>query len=334
MEFNQIIKELKNKIYKPIYILMGKEAYYIDIISDYIADNVLEEHEKDFNQTIFYGKDCDITTVIHTCQRYPMMSNYQVVIIKEAQNLKKFEDQLINYLANPLNTTILVVCFKYDIIKKRTLTDIAEKKGVLFNSKEITEGKLPAWIEQYVSERGYSIDTKSAFILAQNLGTDLSKIANEIDKLFIAIGSDTKKITPDDIEKNIGISKDYNQFELQNAMGKKEIVKITKMLNYFINNEKSFPFVVLNMALFQFFEKILRFHSLKDRSQNSIASTLMVPPFVANSFIEYARFYPLQKTLKIISLIREYDLKAKGVDNVSASDGQLLKEIIFKILYL
>lgn len=313
---------------------MGKEAYYIDIISDYIADNVLEEHEKDFNQTIFYGKDCDITTVIHTCQRYPMMSNYQVVIIKEAQNLKKFEDQLIKYLENPLKTTILVVCFKYDIIKKRTLTDIADKKGVLFNSKEISEGKLPAWIEQYVSERSYSIDSKSAYILAQNLGKDLSKIANEIDKLFIAIGSETKKITADDIEKNIGISKDYNQFELQNVIGKKEIVKITKMLNYFVNNEKTYPFIIINMALFQFFEKILRFHSLKDRSQNSIASTLMVPPFIASSYIEFARFYPLQKTVKIISIIREYDLKSKGVDNASASDGQLLKEIIFKILYI
>lgn len=334
MEFNQIIKELKNKIYKPIYILMGKEAYYIDIVSDFIANNVLKEHERDFNQTIFYGKDCDITTVIHTCQRYPMMSNYQVVVIKEAQNLKKFEDQLIKYLENPLNTTVLVVCFKYDIIKKKTLTDIADKKGVLFNSKEISEGKLPAWIEQFISERGYSIDSKSAFILAQNLGNDLSKIANEIDKLFIAIGSGTKKITADDIEKNIGISKDYNQYELQNVLGKKEIVKITKMVNYFSNNEKTYPFIIINMALFQFFEKILRFHSLKDCSQNSIASTLMIPSFITSSYIEYARFYPLQKTVRIISLIREYDLKAKGVDNVSASDGQLLKEIIFKILYL
>lgn len=315
---------------------MGKEPYYIDLICNYIVENVLEEHEKDFNQTIFYGKDCNPSDLIETSQRFPMMSNYQLVILKEAQsNDKKTQlyDKLTKYLENPLNSTILVICFKYDTISNKTLLTAAKKIGYVFDSKEIYSNKLPAWIESYIKERGYQIDIKSASIIAEYIGTDLTKLTNELNKLFIAIGEKTKKITPELIEENIGISKDFNYFELQNSIGYLDVKNTLKIVNYFAENEKSHPFVVINKTMFGFFEKLLKIHSLKEINKDSISKLIGLHPFLASPYVDYVKNFHPNKLLKTLSIIREYDLKSKGVENGSTSDGQLLKEMIFKIIY-
>lgn len=332
MNYEDILVNLRNKIYHPIYFLMGEESYFIDQITDYIAKNVLTEAEQGFNQHILYGKDTDIDTIITHARRFPMMANHQVIIVKEAQNIKKIED-LEPYLNAPLESTILVINYKYKSIDKRkSFAKQLGKKGVLFEAKKIYDNQLPNWINSYLANHQFSIEPQAAAMLAEYLGTDLSKVSNELDKLIISLPENTK-ITPDHIEKNIGISKDFNIFELQNALGEKNVLKTNQIINYFAANPSSNPITRTIASLYFFFMKILTFHFLEDKSQNAVASSLQINPFFVRSYTTAARKYPIKKVVDIIAILREYDMKSKGIGNVSTSAGDLQKEMIYKILH-
>lgn len=332
MTFEGIIKELENKIYKPIYFLYGEEAFYIDKIADFIADNVLDEAEKAFNQTILYGKDSLIEDIINAAKRFPMMANHQVIIVKEAQDLKNIE-KLIWYVEQPLKSTILVFNYKYKSLDKRKkIYKALAQNSVLFESKKLYENQIPSWINNYLKERKYSISQISSKLLTDFLGTDLSKISNELDKLIISLPENTL-ITPDHIEKNIGISKDYNSFELNNAIRDRNILKANRIIDHFSKNPKENPYFLIIISLFSYFSKLLSFHFLKDKSKNNVASVLKVNPYFVQDYVTAAKKYNTGKIVSVISLLREYDMKGKGYNNVSTSHEDLLKELLFKILH-
>ena len=334
VSFENILLDLKNKIYFPVYFLDGEESYFIDVISDFIEKNVLSDLEKEFNQTIIYGKDIDIPTLISYARRFPMMSNYQVIIVKEAQDLNKIEE-LEPYVLNPLESTLLVLCYKYEKFdRRRTLCKSIEQKGILFESAKIYDNKIPDWIGEYVRKRNYSISTKACFLLAEFLGNDISKIVNEISKLIINI-PERQEITEEYVEKNIGISKDYNVFELQKALGRKEVLKANQIINYFAANPRENPLVKVIPLLFSYFSKVLIYHHLKDKSRNNVAAALSINPFFVMDYQQATANYSSAKITSVISLLREYDLKAKGVDSSGTSfpDGELMKELIFRILH-
>ncbi|MBW6482906.1 MAG: DNA polymerase III subunit delta [Vicingaceae bacterium] len=333
MDYTSILKDLKNKVYHPIYFLSGEEPYYIDLISDYIEKNVLDETEKEFNQQIIYGKDTDITTIVGCAKRYPMMANHNVVIIKEAQHLDKQLEQLDKYLDQPTKSTILVFCYKYKKLDgRKAFTKKIVKTSVYFESPTIYENQVPKWIEEYLKEKKYSIEPKASMLIAQFLGTNLSKIANELDKLTINIPLGNT-INSDDVEKNIGISKDYNFFELNKTIGEKNVLKANKIIHHFAKNEKEYPIQATIAILYSFFTAVLKYHYTKDKSQNNIASALRINRFFVKDYEIAAKNYSIKKAVKIIEYLREYDLKSKGVDNISTSGGELLKELGFKILH-
>ena len=332
MKFNEILANLRKKVYQPVYFLMGDETYFIDEICDYIANNVLNESEKEFNQTVLYGKDTDVATIISESKRFPLMGEHSVVIVKEAQNIRKIEDLEV-YLEQPQLSTILVICYKYKTLDKRKkFAKELAKKAVLFESKKLYDNQIPDWIQNYLSKHNYSIHPKAAFLLSEYLGADLGKITNELDKLMLIIEKG-QEITSDIIERNIGISKDFNNFELNNAMARKDVLRANLISNYFAANPKDNPFVVTISVLFGFFHKTLIYHTLKDKSKNTVASALKINPFFVKDYELAARNYSKSKLLKIISLLREYDLKSKGVNNSSITDGELIKELVYKILH-
>jgi DNA polymerase-3 subunit delta len=332
MNFEQIIGDLKNKIYYPVYFIAGEEPYYIDEISDYIEGNVLTDIEKEFNQTVIYGRETDVQAIISYAKRYPMMANYQVVIVKEAQDVQKIEE-LISYLENPLDSTLLVINYKYKKIDKRkSFFKQIDKKGVLFESKKLYDNQIAGWINSYVRERGYDITPKASAMLTEFLGADLSKVVNEISKLILNI-PDKATINDELVERNIGISKDFNIFELQNAIGTRNILKANQIANYFAANPKENPLVKTITILFGYFSKLMIYHQLKDKSRNNAASALSINPFFVKDYLVASRNYNFQKLTKIISYLKEYDLKSKGVNNISTTDGELLKELLFKILH-
>ncbi len=332
MTFEEIIGNLQKKIYHPVYFLMGEETYFIDKISDYIADNVLTEAEKGFNQTVLYGKDLEPSTIIGNARRFPMMANHQVIIVREAQNIKKIED-LEPYVKNPLNSTILVINYKYKTLDKRkTFPKLIDQKGVLFESKKIYDNQLPTWITTYLKSQQYTISPQAAAMIAEYLGADLSKVANELDKLIISLPVGAQ-ITPDHIEKNIGISKEFNVFELQNALGERDLLRANRIINYFGANPSSNPVTVVVSALFSYFSKLLNYHFLEDKAQNNVASVLQVHPFFVKNYVAAAKNYNIKKLVEIVSILREYDMKSKGWGNVSASQADLQKEMIYRILH-
>lgn len=349
-EVNQILLDLKRKIFKPVYFLCGEEAYYIDLISDYIENNALDEADRSFNQTVVYGKDTDLTTIIGLAKQFPMMSEHQVVIVKEAQNLKELnksaggdEDgpksgsggaaQLLQYVNTPQSSTILVFCYKYKSIDKRSaLAKAIQKQAVFLETARLYDNQLPDWITGFVTEKGYKIGPKASFLMAEFLGNDLSKIVNEIDKLVINIPAGSE-ISPELVQDNIGISKDYNVFELQDALAKKDIVKANRIINYFAANEKEHPLVMTLSSLYGYFSKILKFHFLADKSKFAAAQALGVNPFFVDGYAKAAANYSTGKLKYIFGYLKEYDLKSKGVDNSNVSHGELMKELIFKILH-
>ena len=333
MTFNQIIKDLENKDFKPIYFLHGEEPYYIDKITNYIVDNVLSESEKSFNQTIFYGRDTNVPTIINAAKRFPMMANNQVIIVKEAQYLDKLED-LIYYVQNPLKSTLLVIAYKYKKVDKRKkMYSILQKNDLVFESKKLYDNKIPDWITNYLKERNYYISPEASLLLTEYLGSDLSKIAGELEKIFISLSPGIKKIDLETIEENIGISKDFNNFELTNALSVKDILKANRIVNYFAANPKKNPITLTISSLHFFFSKVLAYHSLKNKSSATVASELKINPFFVNEYKKAAANYGSQKLVEIISLLREFDLKSKGWGNTGIDSGNLLKELIFKILH-
>jgi DNA polymerase-3 subunit delta len=332
MTFEQIIGDLKKKIYYPVYFLTGDESYYIDEISDFIEDNVLSDVEKEFNQTVVYGRDTDVPSIISYAKRYPMMSNYQVVIVKEAQDVEDIEN-LASYVEKPLDTTLLVINYKYKKIDKRkSFVKQIGKTGVFFESPVLYDNKVAGWITDYVVKKGYRISPKASVILAEYLGSNLSKIVNEVGKLFINVPSGAE-IDATLIEQNIGISKDFNFFEFQNAIGSRDVVKANRIANYFAANPKDNPLIRTITLLFSFFSKLLIYHQLENKSRNNIASALSINPFFVQDYQVAARNFPYRRTVQMITLLREYDLKSKGVNNVSTSEGELLKELLFKMLH-
>jgi len=333
MTYEQLIGDLKNKEYKPLYFLFGEEPYYIDLVTDYIAKNVLSEAEQSFNQTIVYGKESDAGQVMNLAKRYPMMASHQVVVIREAQELKNFED-LIHYVENPQSSTLLVINYKYKKPDKRKkVFKSLEKQGVSFESKKLYDNQIPGWIAGFASKRKYRMEPKAAVLLAEYLGSNLSKIANEVEKLTIAIGEKGQAITASHVEQHIGISKDYNQFELQNALGKRDILKANRIINYFAENQKNYHITQTISSLYYFFSKLLLIHYIKDRSKQNVAATLKVNPFFVKDYEAAARLYSAGKLVNIISLLRRYDMRSKGYKGNTTSEGELLRELIFKILH-
>jgi DNA polymerase III subunit delta len=332
ISFDHLMQDLRNKIYYPVYLLHGEESYFIDEISGFIEENVLDEQEKEFNQTIVYGKDSNVSNLIGYAKRFPMMANYQVIIIKEAQDLDKLDD-FQPYVENPLKSTLLVFCYKYGKLDKRKgLYKSIEKSGIAFESARFYDHKIPDWIHEYLGRHNCTISQKAAFLLTEFWGNDLSKVANELDKLLINATAGSE-ITEEYVEKNIGISKDFNVFELQKAIGKKEVFKANQIVRYFAANPRENPLVKVIPILYSFFSKILLFHYLPDKSRNSVASSLSVNPFFIPDYQIAAKNYPLRKLITIIGILREYDLKAKGVESTALPDGELMKELIFKILH-
>ncbi|MGD0754536.1 MAG: DNA polymerase III subunit delta [Bacteroidales bacterium] len=332
--YEEIISDLKNRIFKPVYFLAGEEPYYIDLITDYIQDKVLPEAEKAFNQIVLYGEDTNIAAIIDTARRFPMMASHQVLIIKEAQSLKNLDD-LIIYLEKPLLSTILVFSYKYKTIDKRTkLYKALESHGVYFESARVRDYLIPAWIERYLMLKGIKTDPSASAMLTEYLGTDLHKIVNELEKLIITLPPGKPFITTTLIEKNIGISKDYNNFELQKAIGEKNILKANMIIYYFADNPKDNPITLSIASIFGFFSKLLTFHYLTDKSKNNVAAVLKVNPFFVKDYENAASKYNVSKTMQIISLLRTYDMKSKGYGDPGTEPGELLKELVFRILHL
>lgn len=329
-----IIKELRNKQFRPIYYLMGEEPYYIDKISEYIATTILTEAEKEFNQTILYGSETDIATVITTAKRYPMMSEHQVIIVKEAQNLKNIDD-LCYYLQKPLTSTILVLCHKNGVLDRRKkVTSLIEKCGILYESKKIKESQLPNFIANYLKKKGITIEPKSAEILSEFVGADLSRLTGELEKLIITLPQGQVRITPEQIEKNIGISKDYNNFELKSALIEKNIFKANQIIKYFEENPKSNPLQMTLSLLFNFFSNLMLAYYAPQKTEQGIAMQLNLRnTWQSKEYLIAMQRYSGVKVMKIIEEIRYSDAKSKGVGNASQTNGEILKELVYKILH-
>ena len=334
MTFEQIITDIKARKFSPIYLFMGDEPYYIDELTSLIENTVLPEEERDFNQHILYGMETDVTSVITLARSFPMMSEYQLIVVKEAQNLSKVEDLEI-YAKNPLHTTILVLNYKNGTLDKRKkLSAAIEKNGVIFESKKIPDYKIPAFISSYIQTKGLTIDQKSAQMLSDYLGNDLSKLTNEIAKLLIAIPSGQMQITADLIEENIGISKDFNNFELLKAVIEKNTFKVNQIADYFEKNPKNNPMIVTLVVLFNFFSNLMVCYWAKDKSENGIMAELgLRNSYAAKDYVTALKHYNAFKSMEIMELLRTYDAKCKGVDNPSTPDGELLRELLFKMMH-
>jgi len=334
MTFEQIKTDIKARNFKPIYLFMGDEPYYIDELTDLLTNTVLPEEERDFNQTIRYGMETDVASVITLARSFPMMSDYQLIVIKEAQNLSKIEELEI-YAKNPLQSTILVLNYKNGTLDKRKkLYATVDKHGVVFESSKIPEYKIPAFISSYIQSKNLSIDQKSAQMLSDYLGNNLSKLTNEIAKLLIAIPEGQKQITAELIEENIGISKDFNNFELLKAIIEKNIFKVNQIADYFEKNPKNNPMIVTLVVLFNFFSNLMICYWAKNKTEQGIAAELgFRNPYQAKDYVTALRNYNAFKCMEILSLLRIYDAKGKGVDNVSTPDGELLKELLYKITH-
>jgi DNA polymerase III subunit delta len=331
--FNDILSSVKKKSFAPVYLLQGDEPYFIDILCDEIEKNALEEHEKDFNQTILYGKDIkEIEEIIAIAKKYPMMAERQVVIVKEAQNLSKTFEKILPYVENPLNTTVLVFCYKYQSIKGTTkLYKTIARNGVVFTSEKVKDYQLPNWIEKKAKEMGMTIQTKESILLSDFLGNDLSKVVHELEKLKILV-KPNEIVSAEIIEKNIGISKEYNVFELSNALSNKDYNKLSRIAHFAANNTKTFPLIMLISYLYGYYSKIMKIHFSKNKMNNTeLAKELKLHPFVVKEYQIAAKNYPPKTISRIISELKTYDLKLKGVGSATVDEGELIKELLFKI---
>ncbi len=331
--YKEILKDLKAKKFAPIYLLMGDEPFFIDQIVGYIAQHVLSEQDKAFNQTVMYGEDIDVGTLDNAARRFPMMAPKQVLIVKEAQKIKSLND-LSHYASAPLESTVLVLAHKYKAVAKNTkLYKAISKSGVILESKKMYDNQIPGWIEGYLAEKKYTISPQASAMMAEHIGTELGKLANELDKLSLILKQE-ETIQPEHIEKNIGISKEYNNFELQKAIAQKDVLKANRIINFFAKNQKDHHIIPTIATLFSFFHKLLNFHYLPDKNnKQAVAGALKINPYFVAEYQSAARRYPVQKVFHIISYLREYDLKSKGFGNNSADSGDLLRELAFKIMH-
>ncbi len=328
-----IISNIKKGTIKPIYFLMGDEPYFIDLVTDYIEKNLLNEADKGFNQTVLYGRETTIDYIVSSAKRYPMMAEHQVVIVKEAQALSRNIEKLEAYAANPQPSTVLVIAYKGKRIDKRKkLYKTLNKTAVILDTKKLYENQIGTLVKEMLEEKGFKSSPKAIALIVEFLGTDLSKIHNEIGKLAVLLPKGTA-ISAIHIEKHIGISKDYNVFELRKALGNKDVLKANRIITYFANNPKANPLVLITGQLVSFFTQLIRYHSLADKSKMSVASTLKVSPYFVGEYQAAARNYPLKKLARIISYLRQADAASKGINVTQISEGDILKELIFKILH-
>ena len=332
-EVKRIVNDIRKNSIKPIYFLCGDEPYFIDKVAQFIADNVLTEEEKGFNQTILYGKEIGVEDIITQAKRYPMMAEYQVVIVREAQHLSRTIENLAVYAANPQPATVLVVCYKYKVIDKRKklYKELLNGDAEILITKKLYENQVSDWVRRLAKTKGMAISHKAAGLLVEFLGTDLSRINKELEKLMVVLpeGAD---ITPEIIERHIGISKDFNNFELKKAIGEKNLPKATRIIQYFAQNPKDNPFVVTVSLLHNFFSQLLQYHGLQDRSPKGVASALRINPYFVNEIQNAAKNYNMRRSSEIVSKLRELDLKGKGVGATNISQEDLLKEMLAKIL--
>lgn len=334
MTYEEIARDIKNGKFAPVYLLMGEEDYYIDRIADYIVEKALNENEREFNLTVMYGLDTEMATIVNNAKRYPMMADHQVVVVKEAQNLRGW-DELGFYMQKPQESTILVICYKHGTLdrRKKVVAEI-EKKGVVFESKKLKENMLPGFISAYLKRKKMDIEDQASELLAEFVGNDLNRLAGELEKLIITMPKGKNRITPEEIEKNIGISKDYNNFELKNAIIAKDVLKANKIVKYFNDNPKNNPIQPTLTLLFNYFSNLMVAFYAPERSENGVAAYLgLKSPWQAKEYLLGMRAYSGVKVMNIIMQIRLCDARSKGIGNVTLTPGEMLRELVYFILH-
>ncbi len=330
-EIAKIIKDISGGNIKPIYFLMGEEPYYIDKLTEFIESNILSEDERAFNQQVLYGRDVSIEDVISAAKRYPMMADRQVIIVREAQELSRNIDKLESYVKNIQPTTVLVIAYKYKSLDKRkSMTKLIEKEGLLFESKKLYENQIGTWISRVLQGKGYHIEPKATAMLVEFLGTDLSRINNELEKLQIILPRGTT-FTPTHIEENIGFSKDFNVFEFRKAIGERNQLQAYRIADHFAQNKKEYPMVLTTGLVFSFFSSLLQYHGLKDKSPANVAKVLKVNPYFLKDYDIALKNFPMKKVSAIVSTLRDIDVKSKGVGANQLHESDLLKEMLAKI---
>ncbi|HEV8080533.1 MAG TPA: DNA polymerase III subunit delta [Chitinophagaceae bacterium] len=331
MSAEKIINDWKKNVFKPLYWLEGEEEFYIDVVMDYAEHKILSEADVAFNLTVFYGKDANWTEVVNACSRYPMFAQKQVVLLKEAQQMKDI-DKLENYITNPLASTVLVVSYKGKTIDGRSkLAKLLKHSGEVLSTKKLYENKLPGWTNDYILSKGYTITPRALTLLVDHIGNDLSRIANEFEKVSMNVG-DRKNINDDDIEKYVGISKEYNVFELQQALSKKDLAKAITIIQYFEGNPKAAPIQMLLPALYNHFSKVLSVFQMSDKSENALRPMFYNNPYAARQALETVLNYSYSGVEQTLMLLHEYNLKSVGVNSIGVSDASLMKELTVKII--
>ncbi|TKK67486.1 DNA polymerase III subunit delta [Ilyomonas limi] len=331
MSAESIIADWKNKRFKPIYWLEGEEPYFIDVVMNYAEHQLLPESETGFNLTVFYGRDADWAAVVNACRRYPMFAERQVVLLKEAQQMKDIE-KLEGYVEKPLSSTILVVSYKEKKVDARTkFAKTLKKNGEFLSTAKLRDYELPGWISQYIQQQGLSINQKGLNMLADNIGSDLSRIANEIDKLEINLKG-RKNITEEDIEEYIGISKEFNVYELQDALGRKDVPKAIRIIKYFESNPKAGPIQLILPTLYNYFSKVYSMYGMEDRSEKKVASLFYNNPYAAKQALQTFNLYGYNGVEKVLLLLHQYNLRSIGIDNAGTEDADLMKELVVKMV--
>jgi len=328
---NTIISDWKKGSYKPIYWLEGEEEYFIDKVMKFAENNILSESETGFNLSVFYGKDADWAAVINACRRYPMLAAKQVVLLKEAQQMRDIE-RLEAYIENPLTSTIFVVSYKEKKVDGRTrLAKLLKEKGVVLTTKKLYENQLPEWTEELIESKELSISQKALVLLVDHIGNDLSRIENEIDKIAINLGK-RKNITETDVEQYVGVSKDFNVFELQTALATKNLSKAIRIIQYFEANPKAAPIQLILPSLYAFFSKVFMIYGLNTRDEKTIASSLGINAFFIKDYLRTTTMYSYADIEKLLLLLSDYNLKSIGINSAGTSDASLLKEMVIKMI--
>jgi len=328
---NTIISDWKKKLYKPVYWLEGEEEYFIDKVVEYAETRILNESETAFNLTVFYGKDAEWPSVVNACRRYPMFAEKQVVLLKEAQQMRDIE-KLEPYIENPLSSTIFVVSYKDKKIDGRTkMAKLLKEKSVLLTTKKLYDNQLPEWTEELVESKGHSISQKALILLVDHIGNDLSRIENEIEKTLINLG-ERKTITEEDVEKYVGVSKDFNAFELQGALATKNLSKAIRIIQYFEANPKVAPIQLILPSLYGFFSKVFMIYGLNTKDEKTVATSLGIPSFFIKEYLRAASLFSYPEVERLLLLLSEYNLKSVGINNVGTSDASLLKEMVVKMI--
>lgn len=333
-----VLQKLKNRHFAPVYFLQGEEPYYIDLISDYIEANVLSDSEKGFNQVVLYGKDTDVANLMLQARRYPMMAERQVVIVKEAQNIQDLDKetgskQLEAYLQQPVPSTVLVLCYKHKLLDgRKSLAKALQKQAVFLTTKKLYDNQVPGWVAAYVRTKNLQIAPKAVMLLSEYIGADLSRLANEIDKVALNL-QPQQMIDEKLVQENVGISKEYNIFELQSALVQQNALKANQIIRYFESDPKNNPLIPMLSLLFNFFTKLLTLHQMPDKSEAAIGRSLGNRSFLAREYLQAMRAFDIRRTVEVIHHLRLADLQTKGIEGPGLSDAAILRELVFKILH-